>query len=336
MYVWAMGDTLFKADQRDEAWSALLGTLTRPHNGQCAPFNRVYLEMGLHNVIERPAVVRAFLARAHAMGLAVEYLDGCAMWLQSAREAREPMAVCDALVAFNAASPNTAEHVDGIHLDIEPHQLPNWRGSPMPNAPDRYNQVHETNLLAIFYHCMHATRHTDITVSWSVGCDYYKYVPGLWRPLIHPTAPFVDYIVVMKYASNYDNYFFYFIIRSYFGDTGQFLNGAPDEDEPGTTVGGVTNVLRSLEGGCVPAVFAAEVRSQLRLRHLIFFFSPLECRFISQCLPRMCPHGAPSGPGAIARWRRLSRRHVTHNKQTPSLLALPSTGTTPIDSSPLD
>ena len=208
-------------------------------------YNRIFLEMDIDNVQNSPAIVRAFLVKAHAAGIKVDFLDGVASWVESTANAQTPMSECDALVAFNQGSTDPAEWIDGLNFDIEPHTLPDWH-TVTPGAPDNYNQVYEANLMAIFNHCMTVTRPTEMTVTWSVGNDYYKFVHGLWNPLLG-SSPYVDYVTVMNYYGNENN----------------FLEGG---SEDGTTdVGGVGNILASLQGGIVTAVFAAEVKQ-------LFFF----------------------------------------------------------------
>jgi len=201
-------------------------------------YNRIFLEMDIDNVQNSPAIVRAFLVKAHAAGIKVDFLDGVASWVESTANAQTPMSECDALVAFNQGSTDPAEWIDGLNFDIEPHTLPDWH-TVTPGAPDNYNQVYEANLMAIFNHCMTVTRPTEMTVTWSVGNDYYKFVHGLWNPLLG-SSPYVDYVTVMNYYGNENN----------------FLEGG---SEDGTTdVGGVSNIVASLQGGIVTAVFAVE------------------------------------------------------------------------------
>ncbi len=78
----------------------------------------------------QPAQWRRLLRRLHREGFKVEALLGSAFLHteQYVIPARREIALdmFRRVIQFNAASPATEEHFDGIHFDIEPHLLPNW------------------------------------------------------------------------------------------------------------------------------------------------------------------------------------------------------------------
>jgi len=67
---------------------------------------------------------RAFITAAHRRGLAVEALDGDPTYADAAFH-DVPLAIADAVLAFNAASTPGARF-DGLHFDNEPYLLPAW------------------------------------------------------------------------------------------------------------------------------------------------------------------------------------------------------------------
>src|SRR5699024_2130209 len=76
------------------------------------------------------AKLREFNRRAHQQGVAIEYLDGQAIWLANDLNAQWPKQVCRDVVAFNRSTSAPAERLSGIHFDIEPHTVASgpWAG----------------------------------------------------------------------------------------------------------------------------------------------------------------------------------------------------------------
>jgi hypothetical protein len=68
--------------------------------------------------------LRALLADAHQRGIAVEVLDGAPQYALAENHGR-PLALVDAVIAFNDAAPQ-GQQFDGVHFDIEPYLLPGW------------------------------------------------------------------------------------------------------------------------------------------------------------------------------------------------------------------
>lgn len=86
----------------------------------------VFLHAPADHLGERAANFRAFLAAAHKQGLRVEALDGASDW---AFEPAKPEAFIAAVIAFNGAGADAGERFDGLHLDVEPYDSPQWKES---------------------------------------------------------------------------------------------------------------------------------------------------------------------------------------------------------------
>lgn len=86
----------------------------------------VFLHAPAEHLGERAATFRAFLAAGHKQGLRVEALDGAPDW---AFEPAKPEAFIAAVLAFNDAGVDAGERFDGIHLDVEPYDSPQWKES---------------------------------------------------------------------------------------------------------------------------------------------------------------------------------------------------------------
>jgi len=72
------------------------------------------------------APTRAFLHAAHARALRIHALGGDPSHTLTKNHIRV-LAMVDALLAFNEAAGGDDERFDGVHLDIEPHALPQWK-----------------------------------------------------------------------------------------------------------------------------------------------------------------------------------------------------------------
>src|SRR5262245_17073157 len=65
------------------------------------------------------------VAAAHRQGMKVAALDGDPHYVLPAQH-EIVLSIVDAVVAYNASA-RPSERFDGIHLDIEPHVLPEWK-----------------------------------------------------------------------------------------------------------------------------------------------------------------------------------------------------------------
>jgi len=93
--------------------------------------------------LENMDVTRAFLARAHARSLHIHALFGDPSHTLKAKHAIV-IASTDGVIAFNRDGPAYARF-DGVHLDIEPHGLPQWKKADLAQKCDLLSQFVEVN-----------------------------------------------------------------------------------------------------------------------------------------------------------------------------------------------
>lgn len=77
--------------------------------------------------LENAAAHRAFLLEAHAHSLRVHALTGDPSHTRTSKHGRV-LALVEALLNFNGVS-DADSRFDGLHLDIEPHGLPEWKAA---------------------------------------------------------------------------------------------------------------------------------------------------------------------------------------------------------------
>lgn len=250
------------------AQDELFAFLAAPHNQASRAINRLFFEARGYSNDDRFETVRtadydplnssadrenmrSFLARAHAQGVAVEYLDGQAIWVASDANAQAPKDVCADVVAFNKSSSNVAERFDGIHLDIEPHtvQSGSFAGVWWENRlPGGYNADWTERWKDILNSCRQQidayTAETGhrITLSSDLGTDYAHY-NGPIREFLNRSDGPLDYLTIMNYFDDRANSE---------GDPSYFYG----ESSEGAMVGGVLQNLAAWDQ--LPLVFAME------------------------------------------------------------------------------
>eukprot|EP01137_Pigoraptor_chileana_P012839 Opistho-2@65642 len=212
----------------------LFSVIAAPHDVARFAINRFYFEFGRANLQTDAVNIRAFLRRAHALGIAVEYLDGNPIWLIPANN-QIPVDICSEVAKFNAGGKGPEEWIDGIHFDIEPHVNRGqglWRGFNTAAGKDQYNDALESAYVSIMKNCRAVLNAAGgrITLAADVGDDYAQQVTDLWQPLM--ANRYLDYIGIMNYYDTLD--------RFLFGVKG---------------IGGMYNVLARSP---VPVVFGAE------------------------------------------------------------------------------
>ena len=92
------------------------------------------------------AVNRAFLRSAHAKAIRIHALGGDPSHALT-KNHEHVMAMVDALLAFNRAG-KPDERFDGMHPDIEPHALPQWKTADNSAKCDLLTQFVTVNALA--------------------------------------------------------------------------------------------------------------------------------------------------------------------------------------------
>jgi hypothetical protein len=93
--------------------------------------------------LENMDVTRAFLKRAHARSLRIHALFGDPSHTLKAKHAIV-FASADGVIAFNRDGPADSRF-DGVHLDIEPHGLPQWKKADLTQKGDLLSQFVEVN-----------------------------------------------------------------------------------------------------------------------------------------------------------------------------------------------
>jgi hypothetical protein len=86
----------------------------------------LFLHAPADHLRERAPEFRAFLATAHRERVRVEALDGAPGW---AFDGAKPRRFVEAVLTFNRESERPEERFDGIHLDVEPYDSPQWHES---------------------------------------------------------------------------------------------------------------------------------------------------------------------------------------------------------------
>ncbi|AWV88227.1 hypothetical protein DN745_02275 [Bradymonas sediminis] len=208
----------------------LLNFAAAPHGDASRSINRLFVETRAHSNTDRfsqlravtydpitdPAHqgnLRAFLRNAHAQGIAVEYLDGQAIWVTTDANAQAPRQICRDIVSFNLGTNDLAERFDGVHLDIEPHTIRSgpWGGQWWENRlPQGYNAEWTQRWFDIMNDCRATfdayeaqTGHRLVLAS-DVGADYAYYNKPILAFFNGPNSP-VDYLGIMNYYDNRPN-----------------------------------------------------------------------------------------------------------------------------------
>jgi hypothetical protein len=86
----------------------------------------VFLHAPADHLRERAANFHSLLAAAHRQKMRVEALDGRPEWAFERARAEAHVA---AVLAFNLATGRPGERFDGIHLDVEPYDMPQWKAA---------------------------------------------------------------------------------------------------------------------------------------------------------------------------------------------------------------
>src|SRR5690554_4151026 len=268
LWVWNENPSAQQLIESGGAQDELFAFLAAPHNQPNRAINRLFFEARGYSNADRFETVRtpsfdpiknaadqqhlrSFLARAHAQGVAVEYLDGQAIWVASDANAQAPKDICTDVLAFNRTSTNVAERFDGIHLDIEPHtvQSGSYAGVWWENRlPGGYNAEWTARWKDILNTCRQKidayTAETGhrVTLSSDLGTDYAHYNAPILAFLNRSDGP-LDYLTIMNYFDN----------RANSDGNPSYFHG---DDAEGTLVGGVIQNLNAWSN--LPLLFAME------------------------------------------------------------------------------
>ncbi|WP_395737276.1 hypothetical protein [Prosthecobacter sp.] len=160
--------------------------------------------------LKNGALTRAFIQRAHARSLRIHALFGDPSHALRPKHAIV-FASVDGILAFNRESPADA-HFDGVHLDIEPHGLPQWKKADIPQKCDLLSQFVEVNHKAVA-----RTRAADPSLVYGVDIVFWldKTTPegkaaypviyeGTTKDAAKHLLDCVDHVAIMSYRDNAD------------------------------------------------------------------------------------------------------------------------------------
>jgi hypothetical protein len=159
-------------------------------------------------ILKNVEPTHAFIQRAHARSLRVHALFGDPSHTLKAKHGIV-FASADGVMAFNQAGPSEARF-DGIHLDIEPHGLPQWKKADLAVKCDLLTQFVEVQHQTVAR--LHASGSTLIygtdIVFWldkttPEGKSVYPVTfQGVTKDAAKHLLDFVDYVAIMSYRGN--------------------------------------------------------------------------------------------------------------------------------------
>jgi len=107
-------------------------------------FGRVYCSFS-SQTRANPAVIRAWNTKLHTAGISSQLLLSENTWIiPQDRSNLLTVHIQPKLIDFNAATTNTAQRYDALHLDIEPHALPQWGTNTPAGRKDLLFQLRDT------------------------------------------------------------------------------------------------------------------------------------------------------------------------------------------------
>jgi len=260
MWVWDMADALL--NNTGGAQDTFFNFAVAPKGDASFKLTHLYFEARTYKKSTTPftilkdplttpslqPVLRAFIRRAHSLGIQVEYLDGQAIWVTSDAYKAVPVGICQSIVNFNAGGA-ADEKFDGVHYDIEPHTLGRSWHTNYAGGTDHYNNTYESNLIYILSSC----KQMGLRVTNDTGTDYAHYVFDLWNAYM--AGGVVDYITIMNY----------------FDTKNEWVNG-----DTQTHIGGIAENLQ-LNTSTIPMVFGAETGSPGSLGGISFYQEGYNC-----------------------------------------------------------
>ncbi len=147
---------------------------------------------------EAPSALTAFIAAASARGVEVELLFGYEIWARASEHAKA-VALAQSAVAFSAGSAG-AKPV-GVHFDVEPHQLAEWKAGGASEA-----QI-ASEFVDLLVELHQVTAGTGLRLSVDIPF-WYDGRPltrgGTTKPLSEWVADSVDRVVLMDYRDAAD------------------------------------------------------------------------------------------------------------------------------------
>lgn len=205
MWIWSSAGTVVRDAGAQDAFMKFLHA---PHKNTSARINHVFLAGDTFNFSSTREVtkIRAFLKRAHKNNISVEFLTGNPKWARTDQMKNVDMRV-DKVIAFNAGASVDSERFDGMHLDIEPYLLSEWKTGAL--GADGYNDELEKNYLDILKKTRAKINASgqDITLSVDIPTWFSAKASEIWIPLTSTDTP-VSYLTIMNYFDSEKNFLY--------------------------------------------------------------------------------------------------------------------------------
>jgi outer membrane protein TolC len=148
----------------------------------------IFLFASASHLAEEPAPYRDFLKLTHTRGLTVHALNGEPTWIFPDHRAGLERFVA-AILEFNRKSPPDARF-DAVHLDVEPHTLPEWKAGKEQELARRYVELLRLTRESI--------RREGLLLAVDIPDKFDRIALGL-SPLLDAVLDQADQIAVMAY-----------------------------------------------------------------------------------------------------------------------------------------
>ncbi len=145
-----------------------------------------------------PASLASFIATAKTHGIEVELLFGYELWARASEHAKA-VALAESAAAFSAGL--SGPKPIGVHFDVEPHQLPEWKAGGASEAQIAAEFVELLEKLHAVTQGAGLRLSVDIPF-WYDGRPLTR--GGVTRPLSEWVADSVDRVVLMDYRDTAD------------------------------------------------------------------------------------------------------------------------------------
>jgi hypothetical protein len=152
-------------------------------------FGRVYCSFSTQTRAN-PAVIRAWNAKLHAAGISSQFLLSENTWIfPQNRNNLLTTHIQPKVIDFNAATTNAAERYEALHLDIEPHGLPQWATNTPAGRKEYLLQLRDTFQAVRIYLDQHGAPDLAIYADLPVWYDQWPEPVG-WNSAAERNAWF--------------------------------------------------------------------------------------------------------------------------------------------------
>lgn len=195
LWVWGAAEKIVTDAQAQDDFFAFAQA---PHGDASLRLNRVYFYSDSLSFGSGAPALRAFLKRAHGAGIAVEYLTGSSKWALTGQGGSATSRV-DKMITFNAGS-EASERFDGMHFDIEPYLLAEWKTDRATLAQNYMDILHISRAKIV-------ASGQKLLLNVDIPTWYSAKVPEIWEPLTAYNTP-VSGATIMNYFDE-DSTFLY-------------------------------------------------------------------------------------------------------------------------------